>query len=1009
MPDGKSLLAFTSDQLQLLDAGTLQDLRTLKATSEPYTAVAVSQNGNRVAVAQGSTIVLWNPGNGEMLRTLRADKKVLALSFSPDGKLLASGGYDAGVTLWDPDKAGKILTLKGHTGWVRGLSFHPDGKLLASGSDDGKIILWDMESKKPVGVLEQYPSEIHKILFSPQGRFLASLDKNRTVVLWDPISQKQVVTLTGAVLQQAQDIAPTPTPMGCEGAQPCVPPLGTRLGYDSAISPSAKILSAAFSPDDRTLALGSADKSLVFWSIPEGRVVRTLPGKEDLPQVMVYSPDGRRLGVAGGTITLWDIEKGEVLQSFRQHTGAVQSLSFNANGQILAAGSLDKKITLWNLVDKKPIKVLEGQNGGTTSLAFSRGDPMGKDSPSGRSYLASGDAGPDHSILLWDLESGRLVKSFKGPARRVRNLVFRHDGRQLALVSENVLLWDVQTGEIFSVVNSSLPENAPLAFSPDGRLLALATGDNRILLWDTETKRAARTLSGHKNPVQAFLFSPDGRRLVSSDNSEFILWDLQNGNAVVTFAEPELPSRLLVFSPDGKLLVSPTGPQRNLIALRSVETGQVLKTLQGHDTSMTDLLFSSTGLLASTSYNKIILWKGTTGQVLKTFEASRPFDFLAFSPEGKILASGAYDKVILWDVDRGDVLASLEGAGFSSNSIRFSPDGRFLAAILQDRVAFWESRRGNLLKTLETPNIPVSSLLAFAPDGQDLAAIGRLEYQNFASWDVGSGKTRMLLNGTDHKITSMAFDPAHQILATGSEEGLVLLWDVKTTKIVKALAGPAGDILSLAFSTDNRVLAARSSNSVLFWEVEEASLIRMLQAFPLYAFFFNPTHGSSRVELTAIGSVQYMDFSPDLKTLALINRDSSVTLLDAESGRVLKNLEKAGYSSTSPASVIFSPDGRLFALRDQLGKVTLWDVESGKVLRTLFSTGKILFSPDGRLLVSEGVDEGHTITLWDVARGQVLKTLPESGYNVASLAFSPDSKLLAVGGEAGGITVYNVP
>jgi WD40 repeat protein len=986
LPDGKSLGGLTSNRIELFDVSALQQVRSLEATSESYTAMAVEQKGNSIALAQGNAVIFWDSVSGEQRNVFQANKKILTLSFNPDSSLLAVGGYDTVITLWDPVKERKVTTLRGHTNWVNTLSFHPNGKLLASGGDDGKVLLWDVggvsnRPLQPITVMEQYQSEIKKVLFSHDGRVLASLDKNGTAIIWDPATGKRLATLSNLTVQ----------------------------GNPTSRS-STKVLSMTFSPDDRVLALGSLDKRLLFWSIAEGKVTKILSGNQDLPLVVHYSPDKPVLVVAGNSISFLDLEDGKVLQSNQKHTGTIQSLSFSLDSSMLIAGSSNKKITLWNLVDKNPIKILEGSDDPATSLSFS---------PDG-THLASRGAESDSPIIFWDLENGKPAKFLKGPRQKIRNLTFRPDGQQLAIVSEHVLLWDLRTGDTVVVTRSSLPEKAPIAFSPDGKWFALATGedqrsfldtetkksDNSVILWDTETPKEIRILSGSKNPVQTLLFSPDGQTLVSSDSSEMTFWNVQSGKIIKTFAEPSQDKRFLMFSPDSKFLIYSSGSEHNEIVFLSAGTGQITRTLRGHENAITSLLLGPENLLASTSYNKIILWDSVTGQLVKTFEANRPFDFLSFSPDGKILASGAYDKIILWDIDKGAVLTDLQGSGFSHLAI-FSPNGKILTTILQDQVTFWDVQNGNLLRTLEKSG-PSLSTLIFSSDGQVLAAIGDVGYKTFGSWDINSGKTLTVLDGINHKITSLAFNPLHEILAVGSEDGVLLIWDVKTKKVTKALTDLSGSVVSLSIDSDNKVLVSQSSNSVLFWDIDKGSIIRILLAFPLYAFFFNPEQSDTRLELTDIGNSQHVAFSPDLKTLAFINRSNAVTLLDAKTGQTLKTLERETYSSAVPSFITFSPDGKLLALKDELGIVTVWEVESGKILHTFVSTGKILFSPDGKTLVSEGIDENHTITLWDVMNGQIIRTLSQSGYDTVSMAFSPDGKYLALGGETGIIRVYNM-
>ncbi|MEH2200540.1 WD40 repeat domain-containing protein, partial [Nostoc sp.] len=211
---------------------------------------------------------------------------VLGVVFSPDGKTLASGGYDNTIKLWDVSTGKAIKTLTGHSSTVRGIVFSPDGKTLASGSYDKTIKLWDVSTGKAIKTLTGHSSRVFSVVFSPDGKTLASGSLDNTIKLWDVSTGKAIKTLTGH---------------------------------------SSSVNSVVFSPDGKTLASGSDDKTIKLWDVSTGKAIKTLTGHSSSVLSVVFNPDGKTLasGSDDKTIKLWDVSTGKAIKTLTGHSSSV--------------------------------------------------------------------------------------------------------------------------------------------------------------------------------------------------------------------------------------------------------------------------------------------------------------------------------------------------------------------------------------------------------------------------------------------------------------------------------------------------------------------------------------------------------------------------------------------------------------------------------------------------------------------------------------------------------------
>ena len=288
----------------------------------------------------------------------------------------------------------------------------------------------------------------------------------------------------------------------------------------------------------------------------------TLTGHFDTVRSVVFSPDNTLLasGSSDDTIKLWDVNTGRHFRTLRGHTDDVDSVAFSPDSTLLASGSLDNTIRLWDANTGRHLRTLRGHTNYVFSVVFS---------PDG-TLLASGSW--DDTIKLWDVITGNELHTLRGHTDDVFSVAFSPDSTLLASGSlDNTKLWDVNTGRHLRTLRGHTDDVFSVAFSPDSTLLASGSRDNTIKLWDVNTDNELHTLRGHTNYVFSVVFSPDGTLLASGSWDDTIkLWDVITGNELHTLRGHTDDVISVAFSPDGTLLAS--GSRDNTIRLWEIPT-----------------------------------------------------------------------------------------------------------------------------------------------------------------------------------------------------------------------------------------------------------------------------------------------------------------------------------------------------------------------------------------------------------------------------------------------------
>jgi WD40 repeat protein/transcriptional regulator with XRE-family HTH domain len=618
--------------VELQDAtlsGALLQECVLTETFDAVYAFAMSKSGQFWAAAgRRGEARLWHGAGRTLHRVWQAHTDIVTdLAFSPDERLLASGGADGSVKLWDIE-SGAALWSAGQTSATTCLAFAPDGGLLASASYDGKVRLWN---PKLGTLLEEvpHPDPVHGLAWSPDGHLLATGAGAGTIRLWE-IGQEE----------------------------------GSRLAtcVESLAGHSSWVWGLAFAPDGSLLATASFDGSVKLWELGEAgslRQLQRLSGHTQPVQRVAWSPDGRTLASGGWdhTIRLWEARDGSARAVLSGHSALVTGLAFTPDSRSLLSGSPDGTMRLWEVERGQCVRVLQGYDAGLYDLDWS---PDGKE-------LASASA--EGVVSLWQVQglgAGARPVVLREHGWSVYGVAWRPDGSVLASSGwDNAIrLWDPASGScLLVIVDREHPDTLfwGLAWSPDGKLLASAALNRGVLVWQVSADSG--WWIGRELPlfIRRLAFSPDGTCLVGGgDDGSVYVWNASDGALLHRMQGHQGAVNSVAFSPDGSRLASAGGSQ---LLVWEVQRGVGVRTLAPHPGEASAVTWESSGerLLSGRSDGRLCWWDLHSGECVRVQEAHQgTVQALKVSPDGTRLASCGNDgKIRFWDLESGHALGTL--------------------------------------------------------------------------------------------------------------------------------------------------------------------------------------------------------------------------------------------------------------------------------------------------------------------------------------------------------------
>jgi WD40 repeat protein len=534
-PDSTTLIAAGGDPfhggnggLRVFDLKTGLEIQRLEGHEQPAHSITITPDGRTILSVSCDQVIRWDAGTGAKLTQWRL-RSTASLAVAPDRLTMAwvdGESEDKTVHISDTSTGKELTRLKSHKRAIVSVAWSPDGRYLASGNPFEPIHLWDAQTGKVVRCLEQQQAGM-ALKFSADSKLLASGSMDGKVRVWQVETGKERPALTG------------------------------YRGWVNCI---------AFAPDSKTLALAGADAQVIHrWDVATAKAHRPAAGHHGQIYTLDFAPAGDLLATGGGdwhdtdqVIYLWDAATGKHVRRLEGHTGKVYCVRFSPDGKKLVSGSEREEIfRVWDTATGKELSRFQRKTNEDGQTLEARVSAVAW-SPDGTLLISAHDQG---SLLLWDVASGKQIRTFKGHEGIVQSLAFSPDGKWLLSggIDRTVRLWDVETAEECGHFGDATDSVKCVAFAPDGRSLAASIGDyeGAVYLWDFKTSRQIAKLAAPKGRVYQIAFSPDSKLLAGTggDNA-LVVWEVATRQERCRFPGHSSGGLALAFAPDGRKIAS---------------------------------------------------------------------------------------------------------------------------------------------------------------------------------------------------------------------------------------------------------------------------------------------------------------------------------------------------------------------------------------------------------------------------------------------------------------------
>ena len=619
---------------------------------------------------------------------------------------------------------------------------------------------------------------------------------------------------------------------------------------------TGEVGSVCFSGDGQLALSGSYDKTLRLWDVSTSRCVRTLQAGVMVSSVSL-SADGRwALSMSGDDtqkpqqrfLSLWELSSGRCVRTFE---GGEEPCCFSDDGRWVLAQRDLCTLGLWEVSSGRCVRNFERHPGWVTSVTFSS---------NGRWALSGTRVGPGGScdskepaLCLWEVSSGRCLRTFTGHTDKVTSVSLSGDGRWALSGSDDktLRLWEVSSGRCIRTFEGHTDRVNSVCLSRDGRWALSGAGvfignkESKVRMWEVASGRCLRTFEGHTGEVESVCFSGDGRWALSGSYDKTLrLWEV----ADITEPGPAILSKPQATS----VLHSRQSAHEQALAetARYLQRGDFSAALRGLQKARSQPGYERSpqalDLLANL-YQKLgrVTLKG--GWLQRTLVGHEPavhsvsghkygVTSASLSEDGRRALSVGLDETLrFWEVSSGRCVRSVqhyqEHTGWRVCSVCLSADGRWALSGSEDRkVYLWDVSSGRCVRTFEGHSRDVSSV-CFSGDGR--WALSGSKDRTLRLWEVATGRCLRTFEGHNASVDSVCMSADGRWAFSGSEDWKHFaprLWEVSSGRCLRTFEGHSRGVTSVCLSADGRwALSGSEDHTLLLWEVASARCVRTFE------------------------------------------------------------------------------------------------------------------------------------------------------------------------------------
>lgn len=531
--DSKCIITASNDGICRLWNGLSGELKKeLKCDIKEMTGASLDSEGKRVIASFGNgTVLIWDVMTGEILTTLKghAPASVSYACFSPDGKYALTSSVDKTVKLWDAKTGEYKETIIEHQDNVNCAIFSTDGKKVISASEDGSSMLFDFDTRTTKVVYQNDNVSVEYAEFNFDNTKIAIVTNDAVYVI-DVETSK-----TDAVLKGHNDF----------------------------------ITSATFSPDGRTIATSSRDKTIKLWDISTGKELHTYTGHSNVVRDVVFSPDGKFILSTSfdNEARLWNVCIDDRPDVIKCKMGVLTMLTYSPDGKYIAAISVMGKAKIWDAKTMDSVSSFEIPDM-ANSISFSDKSDL---------VIVTSES---NTLRVYDIASGNLVDSIETDSgTSYANALFTNRDKSIIAYSDNqrTICWDFGKHSFKYLNDKEMDSLTCMTMMNDTTYLLAHANKNALSIWNPVKKKTIKVFSGHTATVSYVSCNYHGERIASgSSDNTMIIWDIASTNIIHKMKKHSRQVYFTEFSPDDCYVI--TASTDETIKLWNTETGAEVST-----------------------------------------------------------------------------------------------------------------------------------------------------------------------------------------------------------------------------------------------------------------------------------------------------------------------------------------------------------------------------------------------------------------------------------------------